>query len=1071
MIGELLLGAALEAGLSLLAEVGFGDELRTLRANWARTEERQRRHAFNQAWLAATEAANDVSLIGLLQHRPFQEEVVARLLDPTQGPDLPAIAASYGELLPAQARALRRFFTALETALLDDGIWGPPIERFQEMRHRRNVEQALAERNAALSAHELVHRLSAHLEGTGAIAQDGSVAAGAGGVAVGQLIQVFIQQLIVGETAGPTAGSLRERYLEEVVHVANLLPWGAVDVRHADPNQGESLRLVDVYTALDTTDLRHVEREEQLREFMARIHEADRVPAQEAANEAARLLIMGDPGAGKTTFIKHLAYQLAQARLAVQPDHWLKQLEPWTHGALLPLWVELRQVATFAVEQKKSQGTVSLLLSYLRHMLGQWHLEGYWAELDVALRDHDQGPVLVLLDGLDEAPTAQRQLIVDMVNAFVERYHWHRYVVTCRPYAYIGQPWRLQSFREVTLTPFSPEQIDCFVQNWYEQLAERNRMSHQEATQRMGRLQRALRRPDLRGLAERPLLLTMMAQLHSSANKLPDDRTHLYAESVKLLLERWEARLDGDVGVVQRLAIPGLKMSDLEAGLYDVAYRAHSRQSETVGTADIGEGDLRHWLAPYLGNDYNKAGEFVGYIRERAGLLFRHKTEAYTFPHRTFQEFLAACHLVAGDQVDYVAEAPEMVHRDPTRWREVFLLAAGHAGRNHRLGQAIAAVNGLCPAGPDEASLTDRSALLSALLAGEALLEIGLAGVQRIEPGQALLRRVATWLEKAIRQDAVLKTIERAEAGNVLARLGDPRIEVIDPLHIELLDVPAGSFLMGNDDKAKTFLDNESPQHPYNVAYAYKIGRYPVTNAQFDAFVQAGGYKTPGYWQEAKSHGYWRPGEVQRRWYDEGKWVEEWVSAPADYGEPFTLANHPVVGVNWWEALAFTRWLTEQLRAAGKLPAGWQVRLPSEAEWEKAARGDDGRDFPWLGKIDPDRVNYNAAGIGATSAVGCFPGGASLDRVEELSGNVWEWTRSLYADYPYPAGGQALQQREALSAGDSHSRVLRGGSFANYEDGLRCAARFRYYPGNRSVNVGFRVCASPLPPVSGASGL
>jgi formylglycine-generating enzyme required for sulfatase activity len=255
--------------------------------------------------------------------------------------------------------------------------------------------------------------------------------------------------------------------------------------------------------------------------------------------------------------------------------------------------------------------------------------------------------------------------------------------------------------------------------------------------------------------------------------------------------------------------------------------------------------------------------------------------------------------------------------------------------------------------------------------------------------------------------------------------------------------------------------DQETPQQELLVA-EFRISRYPITNAQFDAFVQADGYKTSAYWQEAKAHGYWRPGEVRRRFVKGSDVVEEWAAAPADYGEPFTLANHPVVGVNWWEALAYTCWLSEQLRAAGKLPAGWQVRLPSEAEWEKAARGEEGRDFPWLGRIDSDRVNYGATGIGATSAVGCFPGGASPYGVEEMSGNVWEWTRSGYEKYPYPAEGKALQQREDLAAGVSYSRVLRGGSFLDYEDYLRCAARdLDYYPYLRLDNLGFRVCASP----------
>ncbi|MBK9229773.1 MAG: hypothetical protein IPO15_02550 [Anaerolineae bacterium] len=200
-------------------------------------------------------------------------------------------------------------------------------------------------------------------------------------------------------------------------------------------------------------------------------------------------------------------------------------------------------------------------------------------------------------------------------------------------------------------------------------------------------------------LAERPLLLTIMAQLHAFTGQLPEDRTQLYTEAVQLLLERWANPTGAGAGIVEHLAIPTLKMSDLRAGLYAVAFKAHSRHSGDGDTADIAEGELRAWLAPFLNNDWNKAGVFIDYIRERAGLLIRHKTEAYTFPHRTFQEFLAACHLAS--LPDYASEAARLVRAEPDRWREVFLLAAGYSTRINLLGQALNAVNALCPFEPD----------------------------------------------------------------------------------------------------------------------------------------------------------------------------------------------------------------------------------------------------------------------------------------------------------------------------------------------------------------------------------
>jgi len=1041
MILETLLSAAISTGLGLLAKVGFEDEIVDLKNRLSKKDEKKREAAFNQAYQQARKDAKDDHIVELLDHKPFQEEVVKGLLDPAGGFDFQAVARHWMEKYPESAPALRKFFIALQHYLTLDDTWGPILERYQALRARPETTQALLERRLPTSDRQLVPVVNAILQGSGAVALgEGAQAAFIQGDYY-QVGQIIIQEITFGSQESPPASDLWSVYLKELSVQANLLPWANLTTEYAHPDRGESLRLADIYTDLDTNELRHVEREEDLRQLLACPQEIERISAQEMLDREGHLLIMGDPGSGKSTFLKHVTYLFAQAGLATEPSVWLERLSPWDKGVVTPVWLELRHLAAW-VNEVKVHPEVAALFQYIESMLEKNSQAELWPLMKKSLRD-EKTTLLMLLDGLDEVPTEQRQRVVDIVKDCCLRYPWHRYVVTCRPYAYIGQPWQLQGFHEVTLAPFSSEQIEHFVENWYQQLAARGRFTSQEADSRAALLKAAVQRQDLVGLAERPMLLTVMAQLHSFRSKLPEDRTQLYADTVQLLLQRWDARFGGEEGLLTKLDIPGLKMSDLEAGLYEVAYRAHEGCATSEGTADIDEADLRKWLAPYLGRDWNKAGDFVEYIRERAGLLIRHKTEAYTFPHRTFQEFLAACYLVG--MPDYPGEAARLVSTDADRWRDVFVLAAGHAARTHRLSQAVSAVNALLPHDLDQVAKPLQPDWTAANLSGESLLEIGLVGVEREQAGVRLLGRTREWLAAAVIRDKELEAHQRARAGDTLGLLSDPRF---DPDHWHLpaepllgfVHIPAGKFRMGSHPRRdKEAYDDEKPQHEFDLP-DYYIARYPVTVAQFRVFVEASGFD------------------------------------PHDRRSFEGLPNHPVVLIDWHEALAYCCWLGEQMRSlAHEMVASglegtyapqqdfWQglaqgrlaVALPSEAEWEKAARGDSGWIYPWGDEFDAEKANTDETGLGSKSAVACFPSGASLYGVLDLSGNVWEWTRSLYREYPFSPDNEL----DELSISDI--RVLRGGSFIHYRRYARCACRRNHYPRSRGFNYGFRVVVSP----------
>ncbi|MGH8490411.1 MAG: formylglycine-generating enzyme family protein, partial [Gammaproteobacteria bacterium] len=179
--------------------------------------------------------------------------------------------------------------------------------------------------------------------------------------------------------------------------------------------------------------------------------------------------------------------------------------------------------------------------------------------------------------------------------------------------------------------------------------------------------------------------------------------------------------------------------------------------------------------------------------------------------------------------------------------------------------------------------------------------------------------------------------------------------------------------------------------------------------------------------------------------------------------------NHPARYVTWHDALAYCDWLTGEWRSTGKIGASEHATLPSEAEWERAARGTDGRVFPWAEDWREDCANTIEAGIGDTCAVGLFPNGRSDAGCVDMAGNVWEWTRSLWGkdrqkpDFAYPYEPDD-QKREDLNAGNDVRRVLRGGSLHLDRDFARCAYRRGYLPVNRYYLIGFRVVVRcPVP--------
>ena len=239
-----------------------------------------------------------------------------------------------------------------------------------------------------------------------------------------------------------------------------------------------------------------------------------------------------------------------------------------------------------------------------------------------------------------------------------------------------------------------------------------------------------------------------------------------------------------------------------------------------------------------------------------------------------------------------------------------------------------------------------------------------------------------------------------------------------------MIEIPAGYFEQGNN--AIDALDNERPVHQVYLD-TYSIDRYPVTCGQYRVFMEAGGYHNPRWWSE-----------------DGWKWLQsQTVEQPLYWSNDPQWDNHPVCGVSWYEAEAYANFV-------GK-------RLPTEAEWEKAASWNPisgRRTYPWGDVMPSDRrCNHNNA-VGQTTPVNAYPDGQSAYGCCDLLGNVWEWTASVFDGYEgfisYPYAGYSQVYF------DGQHRVLKGGSWATRSWALRSSFRNWYHPDVRQILAGFR---------------
>lgn len=765
--------------------------------------------------------------------------------------------------------------------------------------------------------------------------------------------------------------------------------------------------------------------------------------AMEAANLISRLVLLGDPGSGKSTFVGYLTLCLSGAMFDHDSEWYgYLQAQGWSHGEKLPILVTLRD---FAQDAGADKGNAAQIFDHIERELRKWKLEEAFPALQTAL---DDGRALVMFDGLDEVPSEKRELVSDAVADFMTRCHEaNRYIITCRVLSYTNPEWHIRGTTSQTIAPFGQDKIRHFVRAWYNALTTVRDIDPETADARVNDLSTALDDPKLLNISENPMLLTVMVIVHNHTGALPRESARLYQECVRLLMLKW--RPHAATALQDEL---GVREDELYRILYQIAYEAHSQQADREGAADIGEADVIKIAADALNGDLQKGKIFCEYVEKRAGLLYGRgstgRWRVFAFPHRTFQEYLAGCYVANNTFWDFV---PELARK--AGWREALLLATGHLVFNQqRIDVPMLAIDELVR---DDAE--DQDDWRAVWLAGEMLALVGGNAARNDKRGRRLLKRTPEQLVMLI-EGGHLSLTESAAAGRILGALGDPRpgvglVEIdgwdrVAP-HIVWCEIPAGSFLMGSDiEKDTSAYDNEAPQRTVNIPYIYWMAKYPVTYAQYEPFVNSDGYTNRAYWTEAG-------------------WEWKGYKTRPEYGwyDPYWhIANHPVVGVTWYEAYAYTRWLNALCQtdlesvllpsAVMELNTSYEIRIPTETEWEKAVRGAEGRIYPYGNTEDVNKGNYAETGLARTSVVGLFPAGASPYEIVDASGNVWEWLLTKWRS-------QYISEEDNQVEGTDR-RGLRGGSWGSSLRGARAASRPSLNPNRLHHLRGFRICVAPI---------
>lgn len=812
----------------------------------------------------------------------------------------------------------------------------------------------------------------------------------------------------------------RAAYLRELADRCEPLDLLGHDSREA---HGTRLRQVYVPAVLAGADAK--------RALRTQPDEPEKAPLLLDRVDAGSLYLTGDAGSGKSTFCKWLALVAAGGEVPVHPgglqapEGYSETCPTSLHGKL-PVLCMLRELGG-SPERIVLAGNGTLGADRFVDALAKWADDSRpYGLTSAALRASLQaGECLLILDGADELPYAfddgrvthaVRDNFLSGLAAALRQWgaDGNRVLLTSRPYGLSPAEVQKLGLPSVGLAAIPDDLQNLFVRRWYAAVdpprsveLSRDLWDHLSERQDDG----------IAEMRRNPMLLTAICVKFHEGKTLPKNVYDLYDAVIDVVVYGRFRERHAEKRIRKRLSAIALGMHTGEAVRSPRATPAARVTHEEV-CAILQRQAAEEPRAEAEENTASAEDKFDELLTA-SGLLIPAGDKQAQFYHLSLQEFLAAERLRfhSVNRADIVRQTLQQRAGIP-QWRRTlgYLFAADLRVREeHALNDYIAELR------PHLDASRLRPNPEPALVLADAI-EIAHANGLRVSD---LEQDFFAACEAALATSFDPKA--RTRLWEVAGRVGFDRRPGVG------LDAKTGlpDIVWCEVAGAEIELENNSGKQPVQP---FAIAKYPVTHDQFQAFIDAdNGYRNPAWWDD------------------------EWLPF-VDLNRPpharWTAPNGPRETVNWFEAMAYCRWLTHEFQQSGTLAGGRVVRLPAELEWQCAAWGSDPRrKYPWLGAFAKENANTEEGSLGRTSPVGLYLGGNASCGASDMAGNLWEW-----------CANRPVKAPSAIADGDTRARrTLCGGSWLLHQDYASVAARGKFRPSNRSASIGFRVCcASPI---------